>query len=161
MSLFLFRKFYAQKSGGLLSPYSWQEVEKSKEKNWILRKKKIENGSNHRSKLRNTTFKQADDLLVSFWCAFRIFSFCLFDRSYQMLKEKATFFHTLSICWLKVITLILITATGLWQSQQTESVLWRMAMFCLSLMYKRKAKHCKTLPCVKDLTQFADFATSQ
>ena len=27
-------------------------------------------------------------------------------------------------------------------------------MFCLSLMYQRKAKHCKTFPCVKDLTLF-------
>ena len=44
-----------------------------------------------------------------------------FNISYQMLTEKATFSNTLGKGLLKVITLILITATGLWQSQQTES----------------------------------------
>ena len=88
---------------------------------------------------------QADDPPVSFWCAFRIFSLCLFDRSYQMLTEKATFSNTLGKCLMKVITLMLNTATGLWQSQQTETGLWRRTMFCLSFILQIKAKHCPAL----------------
>ena len=94
-------------------------------------------------------FLQADDPPVSFWCAFRIFSLCLFDRSYQMLTEKATFSNTLGKCLLKVITLMLNTATGLWQSQQTETGLWRRTMFCNVLPFFHTSNKGKTLPCVK------------
>ena len=92
---------------------------------------------------------QADDPPVSFWCAFRIFSLCLFDRSYQMLTEKATFSNTLGKCLLKVITLMLNTATGLWQSQQTETGLWRRTMFCNVLPFFHTSNKGKTLPCAK------------
>ena len=98
---------------------------------------------------KNLVVPQADDLPVSFWCAFRIFSHCLFDRSYQMLTEKATFSNTLGKGLLKVITLMLNTATGLWQSQQTETGLWRRKMFCNVLPFFHTSNKGKTLPCAK------------
>ena len=99
------------------------------------------------SKYLIPTTNQADDPPVSFWCAFRIFSLCLFDRSYQMLTETATFSITLGKCLLKVITLMLNTATGLWQSQQTETGLWCRTMFCNVLPFFDTSNKGKTLPC--------------